>query len=158
VACLSVRLLGPHQVTLDGQPVTGFKSSKVRALLAYLAVEADRPHRREVLAGLLWPDWPDRDALSNLRYALSNLRRVIGDRTAEPPFLLITRDTLHFNTASDYWLDVAAFTDLTEPALSLAKGLGDLSLIFCPKTGGVHSPREGAYPRISPKNKGVALG
>jgi len=44
---------------------------------------------------------------------------VIGDRTAEPPFLLITRDTLQFNTASDYWLDVAAFTDLT--------GLGDLS-------------------------------
>ena len=119
MAHLSLSLLGPFQVTLDGQPVTGFKSNKVRALLAYLAVEADRPHRREVLAGLLWPDWPDRDALSNLRYALSNLRRVIGDRTAEPPFLLITRDTLQFNAASDYWLDVTAFTDLT--------GLGDLS-------------------------------
>ncbi|NIP85332.1 MAG: hypothetical protein GTO03_07140, partial [Planctomycetales bacterium] len=88
------------------------ESTKVRALLAYLAVEADRPHRRDVLAGLLWPDWPDRDALSNLRYALYNLRQVIGDRTAEPPFLLITRNTLQFNTASDHWLDVAAFTDL----------------------------------------------
>jgi DNA-binding SARP family transcriptional activator/predicted ATPase len=66
------------------------------------------------LAGLLWPDWPDRDALSNLRYALSNLRRVIGDRTAEPPFLLISRDTLQFNTASDYWLDVTAFTEMVE--------------------------------------------
>ena len=109
MAHLSLSLLGPFQVTLDGQPVTSFKSNKVRALLAYLAVEADRPHRREVLAGLLWPDWPDRDALSNLRYALSNLRRVIGDRTAEPPFLLITRDTLQFNTASDHSLDVADF-------------------------------------------------
>ena len=97
---LSLSLLGPFQVTLDGQPVTGYKSDKVRALLAYLAVDADRPHRREVLAGLLWPDWPDREALSNLRYALSNLRRVIGDRRAEPPFLLITRDTLQFNTAA----------------------------------------------------------
>jgi DNA-binding SARP family transcriptional activator/predicted ATPase len=120
MAHLSLSLLGPFQVTLDGQPVTGFKSNKVRALLAYLAVEADRPHRREVLAGLLWPDWPDRDALSNLRYALSNLRRVIGDRAraggrdAEPPFLLITRDTLQFNTASDYWLDVTAFTEMVE--------------------------------------------
>jgi len=109
MAHLSLSLLGPFQVTLDGQPVTGFKSNKVRALLAYLAVEADRPHRREVLAGLLWPEWPDREALSNLRYALSNLRRVIGDRTAEPPFLLITRDTLQFNTASDHSLDVADF-------------------------------------------------
>jgi DNA-binding SARP family transcriptional activator/predicted ATPase len=114
MAHLSLSLLGPFQVTLDGQPVTGFKSNKVRALLAYLAVEADRPHRREVLAGLLWPEWPDRDALSNLRYALSNLRRVIGDRQAEPPFLLITRDTLQFNTASDYWLDVTAFTEMVE--------------------------------------------
>jgi predicted ATPase/DNA-binding SARP family transcriptional activator len=113
MARLSLSCLGPFQVTLDGQPVTRFKSNKVRALLAYLAVEADRPHRREVLAGLLWPDWPNRDALSNLRYALSNLRRVTGDRTADPPFLLIARDTLQFNAASDYWLDVKDFTDLT---------------------------------------------
>ncbi len=111
MAHLSLSLLGPQQVTLDGQPVTGFKSNKVRALLAYLAVEADRPHRRDVLAGLLWPDWPDREALSNLRYALSNLRRVIGDAQAEPPFLLISRQSLQFNTASDSWLDVAAFSE-----------------------------------------------
>jgi DNA-binding SARP family transcriptional activator/predicted ATPase len=125
MARLSLSCLGPFQVTLDGQPVTSFKSNKVRALLAYLAVEAARPHPREVLAGLLWPDWPDRDARSNLRYALSNLRRAIGDRArakgrdADPPFLLITRDTLQFNAASDHWLDVAAFTRLT--------GLRDLS-------------------------------
>ena len=50
---LILSLLGTFQVTLDGQQVTGFKSDKVRALLAYLAVETDRPHRREVLAGLL---------------------------------------------------------------------------------------------------------
>src|SRR5512139_2811723 len=105
MARLSVSCLGPFQVTLDGQPVTNFKSNKVRALLAYLAVEADRPHRREVLAGLLWPEWPDRDALSSLRYALSNLRQVIGDHTADPPFLLISRDSLQFNTASDHYLD-----------------------------------------------------
>ncbi|MBN1658149.1 MAG: AAA family ATPase, partial [Anaerolineae bacterium] len=109
---LSLSCLGPFQVTLDGQPVTTFKSVKVRALLAYLAVEADRPHPREVLAGLLWPDWPDRHALGNLRYALSDLRRAIGDRDASPPFLLITRDTLQFNTASDHQLDVGAFLKL----------------------------------------------
>jgi DNA-binding SARP family transcriptional activator/predicted ATPase len=127
MAHLSVSLLGPFQVTLDGQPVTGFKSNKVRALLAYLCTEADRPHHREVLAGLLWPDWPNRDALSNLRYALSDLRRGIGDRTAEPSFLLITRDTLQFNTASDYSLDVASFTELSEPNLVPTMDVGDLS-------------------------------
>jgi len=87
--------------------VTDFKSNKVRALLAYLAVEADRPHRREALAGLLWPDWPNRDALSNLRYALASLRRTLGDHAAAPSFLLITPHTIQFNPASDHWLDVA---------------------------------------------------
>jgi DNA-binding SARP family transcriptional activator len=114
MAHLSLSLLGSFQMTLDGKPGTGLKSNKARALLAYLAVEADRPHRREVLAGLLWPDWPDRDALSNLRYTLSNLRRVIGDHKADPPFLLITRDTLQFNTTSDYRLDVTTLTELAE--------------------------------------------
>ena len=113
---LSVSLLGPFQVTLAGEPVTGFESDKVRALLAYLAVEAHRPHRREALAGLLWPDWPDRAARKNLRNGLVNLRQAIGDRHATPPFLLITRETLQFNAASDCWLDVAAFRALADQA------------------------------------------
>ena len=111
MAHLAISCLGPLQVTLDGRPAEGFKSAKVRALLVYLAVEADRPHRRELLAGLLWPEWPDRDALGNLRSALSNLRRVIGDRTAEPSFLLVTREMLQFNLASDHSLDVVPFSD-----------------------------------------------
>ena len=52
MAQLSLSLLGSFQATLDGKPITGFKSNRVRALLAYLAVEADRQHRREVLARL----------------------------------------------------------------------------------------------------------
>ena len=114
---LSLSLLGPFQATLDGQLITGFDSAKVRALLAYLAVEGDRPHSREVLAGLLWPDYPDRSALNSLRSTLANLRQVIGDRPAEPPFLLITRDTIQFNLKSDYALDLPSFENL--PRLSV---------------------------------------
>ncbi len=102
-------LLGPFQATLDGQPITDFKSIKVRALLAYLAVEADRPHSRETLAGLLWPEYADRAALDNLRYTLSDLRGAIGDRHATPSFLRIARDTLQFNPDSDFDLDVKVF-------------------------------------------------
>ncbi len=111
VAHLSLSLLGSFQATLDGQPITGFKSNKIRALLAYLAVESGRPHRRERLAGLLWPDWPDRDALSNLRYSLSDLRRAINDHAADPPFLLISRESIQFNSSSNYGLDVTAFIE-----------------------------------------------
>jgi DNA-binding SARP family transcriptional activator len=86
----------------------------VRALLTHLAVEVERPHRRETLAGLLWPDWPERSARANLRDALANLRRVIRDDQATPPFLLISRQTIQFNSASDAWVDVTAFTTLLE--------------------------------------------
>ncbi len=114
MARLSIHLLGPFQVTLDGEPVTGFESDKVRALLAYLAAEPDRPHRREALAGLLWPDYPERSARANVRRALANLRKTISDHQATPPFLCISQQTIQFNSASDAWSDVAAFTGLLE--------------------------------------------
>ena len=44
------------------------------ALLVYLAVESERPHRRESLVGLLWPDYAERSARANLRHSLANLR------------------------------------------------------------------------------------
>jgi len=126
MAHLSLTLFGPLEVMLDGNPITSFASNKVRALLIYLAVEADRPHRRDALATLLWPNWPDRAARANLRRALSNLRTAVGDRRAirdrppsgdrdaDPPFLHISRETISFDSSSDSWVDVAAFRALVE--------------------------------------------
>src|SRR5437879_7106005 len=110
MARLSLCLLGPVQVSLDGRAVTAFKYDKVVALLAYLVLEADRPHRREALAGLLWPEQTEDAARTSLRQALSHLRRALGDATAAPPSLLVERETVQFNQAGDYWLDVAALT------------------------------------------------
>jgi len=109
---LDVRLFGPFQVTLDGKPITGFRSDKVRALLAFLFTERAGPHRREKLAGMLWPDWPESSARANLRRALANLRSAISDHDSTPPFLAVTPQTIAFNTASDAWVDVVAFADL----------------------------------------------
>jgi WD40 repeat protein/DNA-binding SARP family transcriptional activator len=110
---LGMEFLGGFRVTHDGYPLTTFESNKVRALLVYLATESQRPHPRETLAALLWPDWPDRAALSNLRYALSDLRKVIGDRQADPPFLLISRESIQLNRESDHHLDVVEFARLS---------------------------------------------
>lgn len=105
---LTVSLLGTFHVCMNGEPVTGFHSDKVRALLAYLAVELDRPHRRLQLAGLLWPDCSDKRARAYLRHALANLRQVLDDRGSAVPFLLTSRDTLQFNPKSDHQIDVVA--------------------------------------------------
>ncbi|MBI4321169.1 MAG: AAA family ATPase [Chloroflexi bacterium] len=115
MARLELSLLGPFRATLDGKPLAGLASNKVRALLAYLAVEAGRPHPRPVLAALLWPEHPDQGALAMLRHALSNLRDAIDDRRAPTPLLLIARDSVEFNRAGDYRLDVASFVELVAP-------------------------------------------
>jgi DNA-binding SARP family transcriptional activator len=115
MARLDVRLFGPFQVTLAGEPITDFHSDKVRALLAYLVSETSGPHRREKLAGMLWPEWPESSARANLRRALADLRSAISDRDVTPPFLSITHQTIAFNPASDAWVDVAAFSDRLGP-------------------------------------------
>ena len=122
MASLSLGLLGPVRIQRNAHLATGFKSNKVRALLVYLAMEAGRSHARGVLAGLLWPDVPDRVALSNLRFALSNLRNTIGDHNASPPFLIITRDTIEFDTAADCEVDVAIFHRYLAEARQLSSG------------------------------------
>ncbi len=118
---LHISLLGALEISLDGQTVKGFDSNKGRALLAYLAVEANRPHSREFLAGLLWPEQPRKKALHSLRQSLSALRKALGDRTADHPFLLIQGDTVQFNSSSEYWLDVHAFETNVRQALSFAR-------------------------------------
>jgi DNA-binding SARP family transcriptional activator/predicted ATPase len=116
MARLSVRLLGTLQVTLQGTPLTGFESDKERVLLAYLVEESQQPHRREKLAGLLWPERPEAAARGNLRRVLSNLRRLVGDRTPSgPPFLLVTQQTVRFNPACDAWVDSLTFARLLRP-------------------------------------------
>ncbi|RPJ34557.1 MAG: hypothetical protein EHM35_09745, partial [Planctomycetaceae bacterium] len=56
-----------------------------------------------------WPDCAEQVARHNLRQALFNLRLAIGDHTASPPHLHISRDAIQFNRASDFSLDLAQF-------------------------------------------------
>jgi predicted ATPase/DNA-binding SARP family transcriptional activator len=121
MAHLSLAFLGAFRVTLGGEPVSGLQSHRLQALLAYLAVEVERVHRRQALAEMTWPDRPEGEALEALRYALSNLRAAIGDRETLSPFLLISRNTLQFNADSDYDLDVAAFQSYIAAAEALPK-------------------------------------
>ncbi len=108
---LAISLLGPFQVTLDGAAVTSFGSDTARALLAYLAMHPGVAHRREALAGLLWPEQPDTEALRNLRVALSRLRDAIGDREADSPFLEATRQTIQLADDARCSLDVRAMRE-----------------------------------------------
>lgn len=82
VTRLSLNLLGTFAATLDGRAVSSFRSNKVRALLAFLAVESARSHSRASLAALLWPERSDQDASRNLRVTMHRLRRALDDTAA----------------------------------------------------------------------------
>ncbi|HEU5327316.1 MAG TPA: BTAD domain-containing putative transcriptional regulator [Thermomicrobiales bacterium] len=100
----TVTLLGAFQVSYAAAPVTGFQRAKVQAFLAYLAIECGRPHRRSKLAGLLWPDLPEADALRNLTQALVRLRAALahGD------------DPVRASRATVQWRAEAAAVDVVE--------------------------------------------
>ncbi len=107
---LAIHCLGAFTVTLAGAERSGFESDKARALLAYLATESEQPHHRERLAGLLWPDFADQAARTNLRRVLSNVRQVIGDRTSDTPALIVAGQTIQLDTAHA-WVDVHTFQE-----------------------------------------------
>lgn len=82
LAQIALNLLGSFEVFCDGVLVSSFESDKVRALLAYLAHEHDRPHRRDTLAGLFWPESDQRRARQSLSQALYNLRKTLGEHSS----------------------------------------------------------------------------
>ena len=107
---LSIYLLGSFQVRLNDQIISAaFRTEKERALLTFLAVESERPHPREAIAELFWPERPEGIARTNLRQALLGVRRTLGDRVSETPFLKVSDESISVNIEKNYWLDTAAF-------------------------------------------------
>ena len=74
----ALHLLGGFDARSQGKSIPGFAYDKMRALLAYLAMEPERDHSREALAELLWPSVEPVTARGNLRRTLSDLRRVLA--------------------------------------------------------------------------------
>jgi DNA-binding SARP family transcriptional activator len=99
---LELTLLGRPQIKLNGHPAPLVSANKALALLYYLAATG-HVHSRQALAGLLWSDLPEDAARRNLRVELNRLREFFD------PYLLSSRETLAFNKALDYQIDLAVF-------------------------------------------------
>src|SRR5450432_1559396 len=75
---LTVRLLGGFQLHAGAGDALCLRGRKEQALLACLAHEPGRRHRRDALAELLWGDRPEGRGGASVRQALSSLRRTLG--------------------------------------------------------------------------------
>jgi DNA-binding SARP family transcriptional activator/CheY-like chemotaxis protein len=105
-----VTLLGGFRLEVHGE-VRTLPTRKAEALLAYLAVRADRPHRRDALAALLWGDVSSSQARHSLRQALLRIRRVFADVTHPVPVLVTDGELVRINRAP-VEVDVSTFQSL----------------------------------------------
>src|SRR6266545_3691683 len=99
---LEVRLLGKFEVNHRKKPII-ISSRPAQSLFAYLILSAGTVHRREKLAGLLWPDSLEETARDNLRHALWRIRKALPSK-ANVEYLLTDDLSIGFNASAEFWL------------------------------------------------------
>ncbi|MCZ6859172.1 MAG: BTAD domain-containing putative transcriptional regulator [Alphaproteobacteria bacterium] len=109
MAKLRLQLFGSMRIRLLADIEVSLRSHKVRALLAYLALNPDRRNVREKLATLLWPDRSDEQARHSLRQALLDLRQAL--KAADSSVLIAEGDQVALDQES-VWVDVLEFERL----------------------------------------------
>jgi len=119
---LAFHFLGPPQLVLESLPVSVNRRSIV-ALLAYLSVndsvQARRTRTRESLSALLWPDYDQVKAFTNLRHTLWEIQKAFG-----PGLLIADRETISIPADANVWVDVQRFESL----LLESQAQGEVSL------------------------------
>ena len=112
---LRIYLLGSTTVWRnDGSQVDGlpWRRAKVRALLAYLALQRGQAVHRETLIETLWPDLNYLAALHNLNTTVYHLRLGLDpalEHGNESSYIHYEGDCYSLNGGARHWLDIDAF-------------------------------------------------
>jgi non-specific serine/threonine protein kinase len=124
---LEIHLLGQFQLIRNGAPIE-VSSRSAQSLLAYLLLNTEIAHRREKLAGLLWPEATEANARSYLRKALWQARKSLAaDNQSGEEYLLADDISISFNSNADYWLDVHAIRGKPSEAMSVEEQIEAVS-------------------------------
>jgi hypothetical protein len=110
---LHARLLGPMDLRFGERQLPPLDSARAESLLGYLLLHRDAPQPRQRLAFLLWPGSTERQAQTNLRKVLHNLRRALpgADRLIE-----IGPRTLRWRADLPLWRRLDALSWCSSPA------------------------------------------
>jgi DNA-binding SARP family transcriptional activator len=110
-----IELLGSFRVFDDGRPVARLPTARQQQLIAFLVLHArGTPVQRQRVAGSLWPESSDAQALTNLRRELHHLRE-------DWPSLDALIDA---GTRTLAWKNAHASVDLTDFDTAAERGLG----------------------------------
>ena len=121
---LKIPLLGGLRLSWGEQAWPVPSPPRLASLLAFLLLHRQQPIPCDELAERLWPERPAAEARANLRRHLHLLRQAL------PPgeWVLTDGETVQWNPAAGFWLDVEAFTRCAqaegecEPCLALYQG------------------------------------
>ncbi|MEM8716218.1 MAG: BTAD domain-containing putative transcriptional regulator, partial [Cyanobacteria bacterium P01_G01_bin.4] len=103
---LQLQLLGGFSLTYSARPVTDLTQGRAQLLLAYLALHHTMPQPRQRVAFHLWPESTDAQARTNLRKALTYLRRSLPNVET---LLQIDKQSLWWSSNKGCQSDVAMF-------------------------------------------------
>ena len=121
---LHVSLLGEQTIADDRAGSVLARSSRAVALVAFLVVHAGTAQARQRIAGLLWPESTDAQALTNLRRELHHLRQVLRDEAS----LVVTARDLCWRDTTTCRVDVRVFDSERKATLAAAAGDDDAIL------------------------------
>lgn len=111
---LDVRFLGTFNIVHAKDSLT-ITSRPAQSLFAYLIMTAGTPHRREKLAGLLWPKSTEINARDNLRHALWHVRKTLKNIPSDT-YIVADDLAIAFNDLSDYQFDVSKLKKVRKKA------------------------------------------
>ena len=101
---LHISLLGDFRLVYGAELLTSINTPRLQALLVYLLLHRQAPQARQQIAFQFWPDSSEKQAHTNLRKLLFQLRNALPD-----PDRFLTQDhlTVHWRPDAPYTLDVA---------------------------------------------------
>ncbi len=106
MATLQIQLLGEFSLRSDRTQVIGIAQPRQQSFLAYLLLHRNAPQLRHHLAFCFWPNSSEKQARTNLRQLLHDVRHSLPDTAT---FLQIDRNAVQWRADAPYHLDVTAF-------------------------------------------------
>jgi DNA-binding SARP family transcriptional activator len=101
-------VLGPLQMTANAAPVT-LGTPKLRAVLAMLVMNRNRPVSTDSLITAAWEEGPPAEARASLHSYISNLRKLVGTAGADPKQVLVNAPPGYRLNAADSDCDIGRF-------------------------------------------------
>jgi DNA-binding SARP family transcriptional activator len=105
---LTVHLLGPLRVAIDGTPVRRWPSGRGRSLFKYLLTHRHPWPQREALMEAFWPASTPEAARNSLNVALHGLRRALRVAT-DLPVVVREEGSYRVHPGLRLWVDVDEF-------------------------------------------------